>query len=625
MASENTTPQALVPKRNKGLNYLLITPRTSTLPYPQNVGALGGALWPVPMGMAYVSSSLKAVSRHVYNLNLDYDSREIHEAIEKAIEEHRIDAVLTGGLAGQFSKIKSVVDAVKRVNPEIMVIVGGRCITPIPEAAMKAFECADIGILGEGEITTQELAMALDRGGDLTQVNGLIFKTHDAFTITAPRENITDLDSLPFPDFTGLECDKLFTSIATASVVAARSCPFNCTFCYGVAGKYRMRSVDNIVSEIAFLIEKYGVRTIAIIDELFVSNKQRILEFCTKIKPYDVKWGCTIHASSCEPRVLAHMRESGCISLNLGVESGSNKVLKSMNKKATSEQIERGLEKIQEAGIGIIASMIFGDIVEDVDTVEESLRWWRKNRRYPIELSRMYAFPGSFVYKHSVEHGIIKNEVEHLRMDCREANFSKLTDRQYREMSLRLTSEEAFYSHVPEWFRLLTVDIENQKTLARYTCTCGYEGDVWSAGLLLSAIIRCPECQQAYRLTFYERYSFSRIREEVEGIEERFGNIAFWGLGREMQLLLRGIEVASMDGVFLIDADVKKQGLEFLGKTVLAPDFLQGGGIGAVVPSPLLLGGVHYTSTIEQTVAKMSRARIVPFGELLSIACPVLP
>jgi len=611
-----------LPKRE--LNYLLITPRTSTLPYPQNLGVLGGALWPVPMGMAYVSSSIKAVYQNVYNLNLDYETKDLDDVITEFIEKHRIDVVLTGGLAGQFSKIKSVIDSVKKVSEEIIVVIGGRCITPIPTVAMSAFESADIGIIGEGEITVRELVLSLNAGGDLGEIDGLIYKDQSNFVMTSPREDILDLDSLPFPDFAGLECGKVFNVISTAAVVAARSCPFSCTFCYGAAGKYRMRSIDNIISEIEFLITHYQVKSISLIDELFVSNKQRILEFCEKIKPYNISWGTTIHATGSQQKELfQQMHKSGCCALNLGVESGSERVLKSMNKRATLAQIESALKNIKEAKIGIYASLIFGDIIEDYESVEETLTWWRNNRQYPIELSRMYAIPGSHIYEYAVKNNIIKDEIEHLRNNCRECNFSKLTDSQYNEMSLRLTTEEAFNPYSPQSYSILSIDIDNQKTLVRYTCSCGFEGDVLSDGLLLSSSIRCPVCQQAYRLPFHEKYLMSRIRDKVKLLVENNERIAFWGLGREIQLLLRGIDISTLDGVFIVDADVKKQGLVFLGKRIFSPEIIQDEKIPLVIPSPLLLGGVHYVSTIEQEVARFAKVKIVSFGELLNLACPI--
>lgn len=600
------------------LNYLLIAPRHSLLPYPQNQENPGSALPPIPMGLAYVSATMKAAYRSVYNLNLEFEAQGVFEAIANAIDKHRIDVVLTGGMAGQFTKIKQVVDSVKKINKDIIVVAGGGVITPVPDVAMRALECVDIGILAEGEITARELVMALNYGGDLKKVNGLIYKAEDEFVLTPPREEISDLDALPLPDYEGIGCDKIFRSKKTAFVVSSRSCPFNCTFCYqSCGGKYRIRSIDNIISEIALLVENYQISSVGFIDELFVSNRKRVEEFCTKIKPYNISWGATVHATTFQGDLLPLMRESGCNCLNIGVESASDKVLKSMNKRTTSRQVESALEKIREGRIGTMGSIIFGDIAEDSETVEETIQWWRKNRQYSIELTRLYVYPGSPIYDHAVKHGLITDEVEHLRNDCREANVSKLTNRQYSEMLLRLTTEEAFYSYPPESFSILSVNIDDQRTLAKYTCSCGYEGKLWTNGLLLSNSFRCPECLQGYRLPYHEKYSLPQVRERIKSLITGDGKLAFWGLGREMQLLLKGIEVSSLEGIFVIDRDVKKQGLQFMGINVFAPSILQTENIAIVIPTPLLEAGIHYNESIAMEVSKISKAEVLPFGELL--------
>ncbi len=615
--SDTTTSSPKTIEDSGGLNYLLITPRISLLPYPNNLERYG-YLPNIPMGLAYISSSLKTVSQNVYNLNLEFETGGIYEAITDSIEKHHIDVVLTGGMSGQFSKVKKVVDSVKQIKKNLVMVVGGGVISSAPDVAMKAFECVDIGVIGEGEITVRELVLALNSGKDLKTINGLIYKKDGGFVSTAPRQEIADLNTLPLPDYKGVGCDKLWKFIQTSYIVPSRSCPFNCTFCYHPSGgKYRMRSVDNVIGEIKFLVENYQIRHIGLFDELFATGKSKVIEFCTKVKPYNITWSCTVHPATFHGELLQLMRESGCRHINIGVESASEKVLKSMNKRTTLQKTENALKIINESKIGINAALLFGDVAEDTETVEETLHWWRSNLQYAIELTRLYVFPGSFVYNYAVKEGIIKNEVEHLRNDCRNANVSKLTDYQYNEMLLRLTTEEAFYSYQPKGFSIVSVNTTAQKTSAIYECFCGYKGDIITVGLLLSNTFHCPVCIQGYRLPLYEKYSFSHIRNKVESVIKETGNIAFWGLGREMQLLLRGIDVSTIKEAFIIDRDAKKQGLHFMGKLVHAPNIFQKEDIATVVPTPLLVGGIHYNETIEAEIAKFSKGEILPLGELL--------
>lgn len=593
----------------------MVAPRISLLPYPRNL-QLASDLALMPIGIAYISSSLKARFKNIYNLNLEFDTREVPEAIAETIAAHRIDVVLTGGISGQFSRIKKVLDAAKSVDANIVTVVGGLIVTSAPEVAMRALENADIGVVGEGEITACELVEALNSGSPLEKVDGLVYREDDRFVTTSPRREITDLDSLPFPDLMCLEYDKHRTA---AYIHGSRSCPFHCTFCFRPSsGKYRVRSIDSIISEVEFLLQHHAIESIIFSDELFLSNRKRVEEFCLRIKRYNVRWSCSAHVNTLPVDLLPLLRESGCCSIVLGVESASDKVLQSMRKGTTIKRTEEALQKIYDNNIMLDSNLIFGDIVEDSETLDESLGWWRKNRHFFISLARIRTFPGTDIYHHAVEQGIIPDEVEYLRNDCPYVNVSRLTEKQYKEMSLRLTTEEAFYPHPPQSFEILDVNTVTQETLVRYSCLCGHSEEARTRGILLSNDVRCPVCHRGYTVPYHQKYSARDLRSTILSLIAEHGPLAFWGLGREMQLLLRLIDIASIPGTWLIDRDQQKQGLTFMGKAINAPDILKRGDIRVVVPTPVLAAGVHYSKTLETEVAESCSAQIVPFGSLFN-------
>lgn len=600
-----------------GKKYLIISPRISLLPFPENIKHYG-YLPIIPMGIAYVSACIKEVHNDIYNLNLELESKDVDEAIADLIKKYSIDVVMTGGMSGQFTKIRQVVTAVKNINNNITVIVGGGVITSAPKTAMDAFENVDIGVIGEGELTAPELVQKLNSNSDLSDVEGIIFKKNGNYLQTPPRASITDLDNLPYPDYEGVGCNKLWKILPTSYIVPSRSCPFHCTFCYHPCGDiYRTRSNDSVIEEITYLNKKYNISYFGLFDELFVIKRSKVLDFCKKVKPLNIFWSCTVHVNTYQPDLLEIMRESGCRHINIGVESASEKVLKSMKKNTKIKNIDIALKKIRDAKIGVNAALIFGDVVEDVETVEESLDWRRKNLQYQVELSRIYVYPGSQIYNYAVDKKIIKNEVEHLKNDCMNTNISKLSQQQYNSMLLKLTTEEAFYTYAPKSFSIISVNTYEQKTSAEYECYCGYKGKIETSGILLSNGFQCPKCIQGYSLPYYEKYSFPLIRKKIEKIIKTHGQIAFWGMGREMQLLLRGIDVASIHDTFLVDIDSKKQGLSFLNKKIESPEVIMANNIDAVIPSPLLVGGIHYSTTIETEISKLSYAEIISFGELL--------
>lgn len=601
-----------------GLNYLLIAPRVSLLPYPHNMTTHTADFSMIPMGMAYISASMKLVSTNIFNLNLEFEQGDVMDEIRNAIKTYKINVALTGGLSGQFSKIRQVVDAVKTIDESIIVIVGGGVITSAPIIAMTAFERADIGVVGEGEITIQELVKTLNFNGNTGEVNGIVYKHNEKFVATPPRIEIKNIDSIPFPDYKGLGYDKIWKLSGSAIINAGRSCPFRCTFCFNPSGSvYRTRTIDSLIHEINLIMNTYdGIHTIAIEDELFVTKRSKVEEFCEKIKPFNINWGCTAHPSTIKKDLLKMMRASGCIAINIGVDSASQKVLASMNRKTSLHQIEDALRMIYEQDITVLANLIFGDIAEDKTTVEESLHWWRKNRRYMLNLGPIYAFPGTKIYDHAVARGIIKDPIAFLRADCPPVNISQLTEHEYKELPLRLTSEEAFFANPPKTFSILSIDTNTQKTQVEFTCQCGFVTNMQTRGILLSNNVQCQACRQNYTIPYHEHYPAQPLREKIETLMRTHGHIAFWGLGREMLILLRKINLASLNDVFLIDKDPRKQGLSWLEKTIHSPTILKTESIRTIIPTPLLGAGLRYLDTIEQEVSKISNASVLPFGEL---------
>jgi hypothetical protein len=146
---------------------------------------------------------------------------------------------------------------------------------------------ADYGVIGEGEITVCELCRVLEQGGDLAQVNGIIFRGGQGFVTTRARKELDNIDALPWPDYDGFDIDKYLDSTPpsisglnrprTMFVLTSRSCPYQCTFCFHTAGrKYRQRSLDNVFEEMEHLVARYKVGFLCVADMVHYSRTERM-------------------------------------------------------------------------------------------------------------------------------------------------------------------------------------------------------------------------------------------------------------------------------------------------------------------------------------------------------------
>lgn len=419
-------------------NVLLIVPRyfsTDTCGYI------------MPLGILYVSSALKKSKvANVYTINLNHHN-DSEKALKEIILNNSIDIVGTSGLSGQFIEVYPLLRMIKKIKPSIITIVGGGMITADPIPAMEAFDSlADFGVIGEGEISVPELINAINLNLNKESINGIIYNKNGQWIITKRRDDIEDLDSIPFPDYEGFDYDKYLdtngeiengTKYSPVAIIGGRSCKYNCTFCFHPSGsKYRQRSLDSIFSEIDYLVSHYKVNYIALREELFSSNITRVVEFCERMRPYPLVWSIQLRVDCINDEIVNALANSNCRYIFLGIESADNRILKSMRKKITIEQVEYALNLTIKAGLDTRSTIIFGDSEESMETANNTIKWWLKNRKMSsIALDMIIAFPGSTIYNVARKNGRIPDPVKFLKDGCPIINLSSnMTDREYAEL-----------------------------------------------------------------------------------------------------------------------------------------------------------------------------------------------
>ncbi len=402
-----------------------------------------------PMGIAYVNAALREAGFDVEGMNMNHvDVEDRYAYLADYISTRKIDCVLSGGLCPEWRSIKKIFDIAKSVRSDIITVCGGGMITsePIPCAELLQ---VDYAVVGQGEITDVELIQTLMDGGNISDVKGIVFKTKSGkYKQTLPREEIDDLDTIPFPNYDGLDMDKYlheqkvadgapfphsYDRPRTMTMILGRSCPFHCKFCFHPSGtKYRQRSLDNFFMELDELMEKYAPKRVSILDELFSMKPDQVLEFCRRIKPYKITWIAQMRVDiTLSMDVLKIMRESGCCCILYGLESYSQKVLTNMRKQITTEQIERTLKLTYDAGIEVGGSLIFGDELEDESTIYETLRFWFDHPEYSIYLAMIQSYPGSEYYKELVKAGRIKDKRAFMEQDDWRINLTQMPDEIY--------------------------------------------------------------------------------------------------------------------------------------------------------------------------------------------------
>ncbi len=403
----------------------------------------------MPLGILYVSAALKSAGvANVFTLNLNHQEECDEIVLQRYITDYNIDIVGTAGISGQFIEIYPLAKLIKQLFPNITLIVGGGMITADPIPAMEAFEgLADYGVIGEGEITVPELIENIHNKNNLQDIKGIIYRSAcGKWIITDRREDIMDLDSIDFPDYAGFDYDKYLETngeiengihYSPVAIIGGRSCKYNCTFCFHPSGsRYRQRSLDSIFLEIDYLISHYNVNYIALREELFASDYQRVADFCERSAKYNFVWSIQLRVDSVTPQMVNTLAKSNCRYVFLGIESADNTILNSMRKHITIEQVEYALNLMIQAGLDTRSTLILGDAIESVESAKKTIDWWLKHRKHSsIVIDMIIAFPGSILYKNARKNGRIPDPIRFLHDGCPIINLStQMTNQEYKEI-----------------------------------------------------------------------------------------------------------------------------------------------------------------------------------------------
>jgi radical SAM superfamily enzyme YgiQ (UPF0313 family) len=429
--------------------------------------------------------------------------------------------------------VRDIIKYVREASPDTITVCGGGVISSNPELMMKLIN-PHYGIIFEGEETALELIRWVEHYPGILNdkpIKGLTFFNLNGDLIISPsRPAITNLNALPFPDLELFGYSEYLKHQELGgwnqyprdypprpyTLVSARGCAFFCSFCIHTTGpKYRYRSVENVMSEIKYVVEKYHINFFTFLDELFSYDKERALEFCRQFKeyqktiPWRIEMYCNLRVDCADAEILDAMKSCGNVVIGLGLESYNQDVLNSMRKHITPEQITTTLQMIADRNLVPQGGFIFGDKAETLSTARETLNFIRENphlSRGGLFMGFIIPFPGTAIYKHALQNGIIKDEIEFI-------NKLTSTDYNYDNVcNLTTLSDEDFDKLKDEVFTLkytaIPVSVPTKITEDKIFVKCPHCGELQNykttkrphAQFSVGVICNNPECNGRFEM-----------------------------------------------------------------------------------------------------------------------------
>jgi radical SAM superfamily enzyme YgiQ (UPF0313 family) len=236
-----------------------------------------------------------------------------------------------------------------------------------------------------------------------------------------PAGFVQDLDSLPYPTWDQFNIRRFRYQIITRRgitlpMLGSRGCPYTCNYCpYLVNSRYRVRSVESVVDEIKYLVGKYDIRGISFRDPNLTFDKKRARDFAELLLKdnLDIRWGMEARTDRLDPDLLGLLHRSGLRSLEVGVESSNEQVLKGNLRKAIPKtQQELVIGYCHKLGIRVIANYTLGLPNDTTKGILDTIRYAKKLNTFAIQFTVTTPYPGTQFY-HNVKNRIFDLDWEH--------------------------------------------------------------------------------------------------------------------------------------------------------------------------------------------------------------------
>ncbi len=332
-----------------------------------------------PLGVLYLAAVARDAGHDVTFLDVDPDEIDITDKLQKLSP----DMVGLSFLTTEFAKAQKLSFTIKKVLPDVLLCCGGIHTTLDTENVLRTFS-VDFCVVGEGEKALLQICERVENKKSYSDVKG-VWLIKDNQLIKNPRQElIEDLDSLPFPARDIVNFEKYYLTfpgcikgkyVRSTAVIAGRGCNFSCNYCAAnklMGKKVRLRSPKNVVDEIVHLQKTYGVKGILFQDSTLTANKKWAIALCNEIIERNAKfvWSCNTRVDCVDRDLLKIMKQAGCIQVEYGVESGSSKILKLLNKKTRPELAIEAFKATKENNIRAVASYMLGNPGEDRNDLE---------------------------------------------------------------------------------------------------------------------------------------------------------------------------------------------------------------------------------------------------------------
>lgn len=391
-----------------------------------------------PLGIASLSAVLLQAGHRCEVAALDDTVRQA-----KLLRDFKPDMLCLSLITGQHPLFIERARRIKAEYPQLLVLAGGPHPTFYPECIEEP--CIDAICRGEGDVALPAFVGAVERHGAVpgALANWWIKLPDGTLSRSDVAPLLADLDVLPFPDRSIFDRARPAAQPVTAYIMTSRGCPFSCSYCFnhayrdlylGLGTMCRRRSVANVVSEIQQVRKRYPLQMVVFQDDTFNLDKAWLEEFAGSYgREVSLPFHCHLRADLLDEETAGLLKKAGCLSVKLGLESGSEAVRNGILKRGmTLEQFERACALLHQSGIRFATENILGIPGTSLD---DDLFTYAVNRRVRPQhsfASLMQVYPRTGIAAYAQQHGYATAPVTDFPATFYEDSVVSISDKEQR-------------------------------------------------------------------------------------------------------------------------------------------------------------------------------------------------
>lgn len=383
-----------------------------------------------------------ATKHDIYVNKLKDISNPVWLEVASVIKQFSPDVVGISSMTANYYSALMVAKITKNISDDITVIMGGKHPSALPEDVLENKEI-DYVIVGEGEIPLKQFLLNLTK---YSEINGLVYRENGSIHKNKPIY-LEDLDVLPIPYFKSninrYDFEENNNSAVTWNLIGARGCPFSCVYCASDKN-IRYRSPHHIIEEIKHIKNRFHLNYFAFLDDSFSLNKKRAFELCDLLAPEKVNWRCSTRVDIIDEKLIKKMKESGCYEIAIGIETGSPRTMKLINKNISYPEIVTAVNLFKKYNILTTGYFIIGFPWEDEKDMYDTLSLIESLSLDDFEVNIATPLPGTKLFNDLVLNGKIdlKNiDWTIFQQGSLYMNYSDFDDLSWKKILLNITKK----------------------------------------------------------------------------------------------------------------------------------------------------------------------------------------